>query len=344
MSQQDDDGDSTSHPRETTALFGHSAAEGALLAAYRSGRMPHGILIAGPKGIGKATLAYRFARFVLSHPDPTARDVQDATSIQVDPTNPIARRIAAQSQPDLLVIERTLNERGTLRNQIAVDDVRRTVPFFGSTAGEGGWRIVIVDAVDDLNRSGANALLKVLEEPPRRGLLLLVAHSTARVLPTLRSRCRIISLRPLVQADVAAALTAVAGSQGDDEEVAAAAAAAGGSVNRALGLLEEDALTLRQQALDVLARLPALEPAELHALGDAIAGTDPQPLAAFLDTVNTWLSQRLDGGRGDLARLNRLAEASERINAAARDAEMYNLERKPLVFNVFGLLAEATRG
>jgi DNA polymerase III subunit delta' len=344
MSQQDDDGDGTSHPREATALFGHSAAEGALLAAYSSGRVPHGILIAGPKGIGKATLAYRFARFVLSHPDPTARDVQDATSLQVDPTNPIARRIAAQSQPDLLVIERTLNERGTLRNQIAVDDVRRTVPFFGSTAGEGGWRIVIIDAVDDLNRSGANALLKVLEEPPRRGLLLLVAHSTARVLPTLRSRCRIISLRPLAQADVAAALTAVARSQGDDEEVAAAAAAAGGSVNRALGLLEEDALTLRQQALDVLARLPALEPAELHALGDAIAGTDPQPLAAFLDTVNTWLSQRLDGGRGDLARLNRLAEASERINAAARDAEMYNLERKPLVFNVFGLLAEATRG
>jgi DNA polymerase III subunit delta' len=344
MFQQDDDGDSTPHPRGTTVLFGHSAAEGTLLAAYRSGRMPHGILIAGPKGIGKSTLAYRFARFVLSHPDPAARDVQDATSLQVDPTNPVARRIAAQAQPDLLVIERTLNERGTLRNQIAVDDVRRTVPFFGSTAGEGGWRIVIIDAVDDLNRSGANALLKVLEEPPRRGLLLLVAHSTARVLPTLRSRCRIISLRPLAQADVAAALTAVAGSQGDDEEVAAAAAAAGGSVNRALGLLEEDALTLRQQALDVLARLPAVEPSELHALGDALAGTDPQLLASFLDTVNTWLSQRLDGGRGDLARLNRLAEASERINAAARDAEMYNLERKPLVFNVFGLLAEATRG
>jgi DNA polymerase III subunit delta' len=344
MFQQDDDGDSTPHPRGTTVLFGHSAAEGTLLAAYRSGRMPHGILIAGSKGIGKSTLAYRFARFVLSHPDPAARDVQDATSLQVDPTNPVARRIAAQAQPDLLVIERTLNERGTLRNQIAVDDVRRTVPFFGSTAGEGGWRIVIIDAADDLNRSGANALLKVLEEPPRRGLLLLVAHSTARVLPTLRSRCRIISLRPLAQADVAAALTAVAGSQGDDEEVAAAAAAAGGSVNRALGLLEEDALTLHQQALDVLARLPAVEPSELHALGDALAGTDPQPLAAFLDTVNTWLSQRLDGGRGDLARLNRLAEASERINAAARDAEMYNLERKPLVFNVFGLLAEATRG
>ena len=345
MSRQDnDDIDEAPHPRETTALFGHAAAQSALLAAYRSGRMPHGILIAGPKGIGKATLAYRIARFIFSHPDPTANDVQNASSLQVDSTSPVARRIAAQAQPDLLVIERTVNERGVLRNQIAVDDIRGTVPFFGSTAGEGGWRIAIIDAVDDLNRSGANALLKVLEEPPQRGLLLLIAHSTARVQPTLRSRCHILSLRPLAQQEVAAALAATAGLNSDDPALVAAAAAADGSVGRALTLLDEDALTLRQQALDVLARLPAIDPADLHALGDALGGTDPQPLAAFVDAVNAWLAQRLDGGRGDLARLNRLAEASEHINAAARDAEMYNLERKPLVFNVFGLLAEATRG
>jgi DNA polymerase III subunit delta' len=345
MSQQNDDHiDEALHPRETAVLFGHAAAETALLAAYRAGRMPHGMLIAGPKGIGKATLAYRIARFILSHPDSTAMDVQDAASLQVDPTSPVARRVAAQAQPDLLVIERTVNERGVLRNQIAVDDIRRTVPFFGSTAGEGGWRIAIVDAVDDLNRSGANALLKVLEEPPTRGLLLLIAHSTARVPPTVRSRCRIISLRPLAEEDVAAALAAASGLEPDNPEIAAAAVGSDGSVARALTLLEKDALTLRQQALDLLARLPAVDPANLHALGDALAGTDPQPLAAFLDAVNAWLAQRLDGGRGDLARLNRLAEASEHINAAARDAETYNLERKPFVFNVFGLLAEATRG
>ena len=344
MAQQDDDSDEPQHPRATTALFGHTAAEAALLAAYRAGRMPHGILIAGPKGIGKATLAFRIARFVLSHPDPTAKVVQDAVSLQIDPASPVARRITARAQPDLLVIERTVNERGVLRSQIAVDDIRRTVPFFGSTAGEGGWRIAIIDAVDDLNRSGVNALLKVLEEPPKRGLLLLIAHSTARVPPTLRSRCRIISLRPLVQEDVAAALAAAADIEPDDPEIAAATVAADGSVARALTLLDEDALLLRQRALDLLARLPVVDPTELHALGDALAGTDPQPLAAFLDTVNAWLSHRLDGGRGDLARLNRFAEASEHINAAARDAETYNLERKPLVFNVFGLLAEATHG
>ena len=101
---------------------------------------------------------------------------------------------------------------------------------------------------------------------------------------------------------------------------------------------------LRQQALDLLDRLPALDGKALHALGEALAGTDPQPLAAFVDTINAWLSQRLTREQNALARMARLADASESINRAARDAETYNLERKPLVFSVFGLLAEATRG
>jgi DNA polymerase-3 subunit delta' len=343
-SAADDEIDDAPHPRATGVLFGHALAETALLAAYRSGRVPHAFLIAGPQGIGKATLAYRLARFVLAHPDPAAPDVQAAGSLAVDAKNPVARRIAAQAQPDLLVIERTLNDKGVLHKQIAVDDIRRTVGFFGSTAGEGGWRIAIVDAVDELNRSGANALLKVLEEPPQRTLLLLVSHSAARVMATLRSRCRILTLRPLGQAEVAAAVGAATGSDAGDPHIAAAAAAAEGSVARAFTLLDEGALALRQQALDLLDRLPALDTRALHALGEALAGTDPQPLAAFVDTVNAWLSRRLDREPNALDRLARLAEAWQRVNAAARDAETYNLERKPLVFNVFGLLAEATRG
>jgi len=346
MARQDNDEDieEPQHPRATTVLFGHVQAEAALLAAYRSARMPHGFLLSGPKGIGKATLAYRMARFVLAYPEPGRREVQIATSLVVDAENPVSRRIAAQAQPDLLVIERTVNDRGVLHKQIAVDDIRRTVPFFGSTAGEGGWRIAIVDAVDDLNRSGANALLKVLEEPPERALMLLVSHSAARVPATLRSRCRILSLRPLEESDVAAAAAASTGSPASDPDITAAAAAAGGSVARALAFLDEGALALRQQALNLLDRLPSLDSKALHALGDALTGTDPQPLTAFLDTVNDWLSRRLDGGPAELRRLVRLAEASERINASARDAETYNLERKPLVFSIFGLLAEATRG
>ena len=283
-------------------------------------------------------LVFIFTVFLLGNPTLHAQ-----TSNSFDASDPVARRIAAQAQGDLLVLERTPNEKGVLRQQIAVDDVRRTVSFFGSTAGEGGWRIAIVDAVDELNRSSANALLKVLEEPPQRALLLLVSHAAGRVPATLRSRCRIVTLRSLAQPDVAAALAAATGMSASDPQVLAAAAAAEGSVARALALLDEDALALRQRALDLLDGLPALNANGMHALGDALAGTDPQQLASFIDTVNGWLSSRLNRERGEIGRLARLAEVWERVNQAARDAAEYNLERKPLVFNVFGLLAEATR-
>ncbi len=344
MSGEEIEFDDAPPPRVTTALFGHAEAEAALLAAYRSGRVPHAFLLIGQKGIGKATLAYRIARFVLAHPDPAAPAVRTATSLDVGPEHPVARRIAAQAHADLLILERTENEKGVLRQQIAVEDVRRTVPFFGATAGEGGWRIAVVDAVDELNRFGANALLKVLEEPPKKAMLFLVCHSAARVLPTLRSRCAVMTLRPLAQADVAAALAAAMQLPAENPHIVAAATAADGSVARAAAFLDEDALELRQRALDELDRLPTLNPNALHALGDALAGVDPLPLLAFVDTINGWLAQRVEREPGALGRAAPLAEAFARINKATRDAIEYNLERKPLVFNVFGLLAEATRG
>jgi DNA polymerase-3 subunit delta' len=332
-------------PRETNVLFGHEDAERTLLDAYKSGRMPHAWLIGGQPGIGKATLTYRLARFVLAHPDPAAPEVQGATSLAVDPENFVARRIAAQAQGDLLVLERALNEQtGKLYTVIRVDDVRRTVSFFGSTAGEGGWRVAIVDAVDDLQREGANALLKVLEEPPPRTLLLLISHAPGRELPTIRSRCRRLLLRPLDTADVVRALAEATGRAADDAEVATAAAASDGSVARALQLLDEAALALRQRVLDLFTQLPNPDPRALHALGDALGGTDPQTLATFMDLVNDWLSSRLANVTEEKSRLARVALAWEKVNRNAREVETYNLERKPFVFSVFGELAEAARG
>ena len=336
--------DEPRHPRQTTALFGHADGERALLDAYRGGRMPHAWLIGGPRGIGKATLAYRMARFVLAHPDPAAAEVRSAKSLTVAAEHPVARRIAVQAQPDLLVLERTVGETGKMRQDIAVDDVRRSVAFFGSTAGEGGWRIAIIDAVDELNRNGANALLKILEEPPRRALLLLVSHAEGTVLPTIRSRSRLLRLRPLPVADVARAAAAGLGREADDPEVQSAAAIAEGSVARALALLDGSALALRQQVTDLLTNLPKVDPRALHALGDALAGTDARPLSAFVDAVNAWLSAQLRDQKRSKRRLAQVAEVWEKINHAARDVEVYNLERKPLVFAVFGLLAEAARG
>ena len=340
---KDDDG-AIVGPRETLALFGHAEAEQTLLAAYKSGRMPHAWLIGGPPGIGKATLAFRLARFVLAHADPAAKDVQNATSLAVDADNPVARRIAAQAQGDLLVLERTVNEQtGKLYTVIRVDDVRRSVGFFGSTAGEGGWRIAIVDAVDDLQREGANALWKILEEPPARTLLLLISNAPGRELPTIRSRCRRLLLRPLDTEDVARALAAATGRAADDAQLREAAAAADGSVSRALGLLDGPALALRQRVLDLFGQLPEPDPRALHALGDALGGNDPETLAAFMDLVNGWLSARLEASARDLKRMDRVARTWEKVNRVAREAEIYNLERKPLVFTVFGALAEAAR-
>ena len=344
MSAADEDGGLTA-PRATSVLYGHGEAENALLEAYRGGRLPHAWLISGPAGIGKATLAYRMARFVLAHPDPRSPQVARARSLAIDAEHPVARRIAAQAQGDLLVLERTINEKtGKLRQDIQVDDVRRTVGFFGSTAGEGGWRVAIVDSVDELNSAGANALLKVLEEPPRRTLLLLVSHSAGRVLPTIRSRCRLLAMRALAPDEVAAAAASATGRKADEADIAAAAVVAEGSVRRALMFLERDALELRDGINALLERLPAVDPRALHVLGDRLYGTDAATLAAFVDTVNAWLSARLRTGTQEPSHLDRLADAWEKVNHAAGDVDEYNLERKPLVFNVFGWLAEAARG
>ncbi len=331
------------HPREAVALFGHSEAEQILLDAYRSGRIPHAWLIAGEAGIGKATLAYRMAKFVLANPDPAQPTVQRATSLAVPEDLPVARRVANQSHTDLLTLERVINEKtGRLFSEIRVDDIRRSVSFFGSTAGEGGWRVAIVDTVEEMNASGANALLKVLEEPPPRSLLLLVTNSPGRVMPTIRSRSRMLLLRRLSAEQVAQAVAAM-GAEAGEAEIAAAAAASGGSTARALALLQGPALEMRQRVVGLLDKLPQVDPRALHALADKLPGVDPGPLEAFLDTVNEWLSEQLATGPKDKARMARLAQAWETINSAGREAGEYNLDRRPLVFSIFGTLADAAR-
>src|ERR1700723_762820 len=207
---------SVPHPRETTDLFGHGEAETALLNAYRSGRIPHAWLIGGAQGIGKATLAYRMARFVLAHRNPLASPVQRAETLYLDPSDPVARHVAAGAHGSLLTLERTLNDKGVMRTVITVDETRETISFFGSTAAVEGWRVCIVDTVDELNPNAANALLKILEEPPKQSLFLLVSHAPARVLPPILSRCRRLARRPLATADVIAAAAAAANLEADN--------------------------------------------------------------------------------------------------------------------------------
>ncbi|RTL75926.1 MAG: DNA polymerase III subunit delta' [Bradyrhizobiaceae bacterium] len=335
---------SVPHPRETTSLHGHAAAEASLLTAYKSGQIPHAWLIGGGQGIGKATLAYRMARFVLAHPDPSSQDVQQAGTLQVDAPHPVARQIAAGSHGGLLTLERSANDKGVMRSVITVDESRETISFFGSTAAVAGWRVCIVDTVDELNANASNALLKILEEPPSRSLFLLVSNMPSRVLATIQSRCRKLSLRPLSVDEVIAAGAEAMQSDAADPQLREAAEAADGSVAHALMLIGGEALGLQQRTAALLDMLPRLDHRALHALGDALPLNDRVALRTFVETVERWLSARLraDELQSNLPRLARFAEVWEKIGKAARETESFNLERKPLVFSVFGWLAEAS--
>lgn len=193
------------HPRATLTLHGQEAAERAFLAECRADRLPHALLLHGPRGTGKATFAYRAAGFLLA--EPAFRAHADALSGD----HAAARRVVANTDRRLRTLRREWThgrESGRLRNEIIVDDVRAGMALFRESALAGGWRVVVIDTADDLNVEAANALLKILEEPPPRSMLMLISNAPHRLLPTIRSRCRRIGFRPLAGEDLAAALTA----------------------------------------------------------------------------------------------------------------------------------------
>jgi DNA polymerase-3 subunit delta' len=325
------------HPRDVFELQGHEEAEAAFEDARARGRLHHAWLLTGPEGIGKATFAYRAARRLLGAPADLGHGL-----LGVDPAHPVSRQVMGRAHPDLLVLER-IGEDGKPRKNIPVDDARKLSEFFSKSPAAAPHRVAIIDAADDLNVNAANALLKTLEEPPPKGVLLMVTHSPGRLLPTIRSRCRRLMLRPLGADDVARAAADALDREAADPEIEAAAAASDGSVARALDLIAGTALQVRERVNAMLAALPAVNPRDLHALGDAL-GRDETAFTAFVDAVRDWLSARITVAGAEPRRLDRMAEVWEKLNATARDVLDYNLERKPLVFNVFGWLAAATRG
>src|ERR1700761_5498885 len=191
------------HPRETTRLIGQDVALSRAARAIRGGKPPQGWLISGPPGIGKATLAYRIARYLLAY---GAHDT-GAADLSVPANDPNAIQVHVASHPGLLVLKRGINEKtGKAMTELPVSEVRRLAGFFGMTSGAGGWRVAIVDTADDMNDSAANAILKLLEEPPSRAMLILLTNRPGQLLPTIRSRCQRLDLRPLEEATVADAL------------------------------------------------------------------------------------------------------------------------------------------
>ena len=350
-------------PRQNPELLGHETAEAALLNAYLSGRLPHAWLITGPRGIGKATLAFRFARFLFAQTASESGGLfapPPPKSLAVAPDHPAFRRVASGGHPDLLVVERAYDpKRKRRRSEVVVDDTRAIAGFLRLTPAEGGWRVVILDEADAMNRNAANAVLKILEEPPKRALLLLASDNPGRLLPTIRSRCRRLALRPVSVELVAEALA----RQRPDLEVAdreALARLSQGSIGRAFELADAGGIALYQSLSRILERLPEMEDEAVNALAEKAARGEAG-FALLAELLPGWLARMValaaGGGEaeawpGEGATMRRLAgrrgldqwvEVWEKLTQLFAQADGFNLDRKQAVLNAFFALEAAAR-
>jgi len=334
------------HPRTATRLVGHSAAEAEMLNAYREQRLAHAWLIGGREGIGKATLAWRFARFVLAHPDPAAPAVRAARDLSIPVDHPAARQLAAMAHPDFALLRREWNPKAkSFFTEIRVDDVRARLGVFHMSAGFGGWRVAIVDSADDLNRAGANALLKMIEEPPPRSLILVVAHRPGQLPPTIRSRCRRLLLGPLAPREIGEIVKDLGPpwSAAGAEHIAAAASRADGSVRETLRRLDPDGQGLGALIDSTLAQLPRPDRRAVQKLAEAVSGRAAGDAFERLTiALYDWLAARCREPSSP-ARLETIAALWDRLRAATRETEALNLDKKLHVLAVFEEIAARGR-
>jgi DNA polymerase-3 subunit delta' len=335
------------HPRHVRTLVGHKAAEAEMLAAFREGRLAHAWLLGGPRGVGKATLAWRFARFVLANPDANARAVQEAGDLGVNQNHTAARLLASLAHPDFSLIRRAWNaERKRFSNEIQVDHARAALQVFHMSAAFGGWRVSIVDCAEDLNRNSANALLKMIEEPPQRSLILIVSHRPGRVLPTIRSRCRRIKLDLLSEQEIVEAVSALGPpwSEIDPAAVANAARRASGSVREALGRLSPHADGLDALIDSTIAQLPQSDPRAIVKLADALADrAAAEAYDAFHRELYDWLAGYTRTSASSVERAEELGGIWDRIRTAARETDALNLDRRLHIMTIFAEIAATER-
>lgn len=334
-------------PRRTCLCFGHEAQERQILDAMNAGQMPHGLIFNGPRGIGKATFAFRLARFLLAR-----RNADPAHSLDMSLADPVCRKIASGAHPDLLTIERAYDaDRDRHKDSISVEDVRKIAPFLRMTASrEGGWRVVIVDDADTMNRNAQNALLKILEEPPGNTLLILIAHCMGTMVPTIRSRCRVIGFRPPERIGFEAVLQTRAPDL-DAEQTELLYGMAEGSIGEALRFLENGGLEMPARLATILEKHPAWPWTEIHALADDLskAGRE-RAYEGFRDAL-VWLFRqrivsaakggRLTGGAPFLrySSLASLMKICENLEAHFDTVQKANLDKRQGVLSAFHLIA-----
>jgi DNA polymerase-3 subunit delta' len=327
-------------PVENTRLFGHEKAAEFLAKTYRTGHMHHAFLLEGPQGIGKATLAFRFARHILSHPDP-----RTAPSEICDPPagDALVHQLASGASHNLLHLTRPVDPKtGRTKTAITVDEVRRAGHFFSQTSGTGNWRIVLIDPADDMNRSAANAILKILEEPPKKSLFLIVSHAPGKLLPTIRSRCMPLRLTPLSSEDIRLGLSHLGLDAGQDPDVLETVLKfSDGSLANAILLLRYGGLEIAEAVEQILQDGPGPSKKAIHALADTLTAKDRETAFEFfteymVDRVMS--SARRKALEGNLVASDQWARLSGQLHENLTTAQIYNLDRKQTIISLFSSL------
>lgn len=345
------------HPRLTARLIGQSKAEAAFLTAFNGKHLHHGWLITGPRGVGKATLAWKIARFLLATPDSDGGmfAAPAPESLDIPDSHPVAHRLAALTESRLFLLRRPYDEKAArLKHDITVDEVRKMKSFFALSAADGGRRVAIIDSIDEMNPSAANALLKLLEEPPARVTILMISHQPAKLLPTIRSRCRELRLGALSPDDLSDALTQAGGETRPEDRIALAELA-GGSVGEAFRMTNLDGLRLYDSMVSLFATLPRLDRPRALTMAEKTAGKGAEPQFDLTVTLLDLFLARLARagtlqqlppeaarGEGDLiARLSPTpwhardwADAAQHLGLRARKGRAVNLDPAALLMDM----------
>jgi len=317
----------TPAPVQTPNLIGHDEAMRQVMEAFQSGRMHHAWLIAGVEGIGKTTLAYHIAQHVLSGGENQIG--------KLNMNHRVAKLIAAEAHPDMMVLRRATDEKtGELRNVIVVDDAVKIASFLHKTSTHGGWRVVIVDEAHTLNRHAENAILKILEEPPARTLILITVTTPGALLPTIRSRCRVLQLAPLSARHMKTVL-ARAAPELPAEDIDTLVALSGGSVGFALQIVRTETLPLYGDLMKLLDNLPKLDIPKLHKMADQIsrkADTESFEVirALLLEKLRSAVRDAAEKDSGDAARRLQLWD---KVRSSFIAADIGNLDRKLVFIN-----------